>query len=117
MRKLTDKEIEYLLQINETPLFYAPDVSKLIEKHLIQMSSGKVVMSNNLLDCKYCMITDEGRSVLEQQNPARIVRICSRIGKYRLVDRFLIKVPKEDLVEFLVSDDPNIRELAKERYE
>ena len=76
---------------------------------------GSSQMSGDLLDCKYAAVTDKGCLVLEQQDPVKIIRVCSNIHRYRLVDKFIIKVPRR-LVELLVSEDPVIRDATKGRY-
>jgi len=117
MRKLTDKDIEYLVKVQEFPLLYAVDIQHLIDENLIEMSSGKVQIQGNLLDCKYTAVTDKGQLVLEQQDPVKIIRVCSRIGRYKLVKKFMVKVPKAKLVEFLTSEDPIIRDAVKGRHQ
>jgi hypothetical protein len=116
MRILTDEELKTFLTILELPLLQSTE-KQLWDEKLIQWSSGNVYVQDILIDCKYCSITDKGCDILDRQDPIRVIRLCSKICRYNMVDRFMNKVPKDKLVEFLTSDDYVIRDAAKVRYE
>ena len=116
MRTLTDQEITTILTVIELPLLRSNE-KQLWDEELIQWSSGHVDVEGILYNCKYCAITDKGYDVLDQQDPIRVIRLIGNLRRYVLLERFMNKVSKSKLVEFLTGSDPVIRDAAKVRYE